>query len=175
MAWEIVAGQLVITWIPSALILTAAIIGALLVMRSLSLRILLATPDFRDRDRYVRGARWGWLLALVSFGVVVTAMIVLFGFSYWGGRAVMAAWMAALLPLAGSAGLLMLEELMGFCVGLQAGWDALHRQQLNLLAYRATTSQTMYSPTRWSCYAAWVMGSVGLTIGPLVTCISAQL
>lgn len=171
MGWEVVDGGLIINWFPSALLFTVAMVGALLIMRRRSLGILLAAPDFHDRRRYIRGARWGWLLALASFIAVVAAMIVLFDYTQWDLRAAVIAWVAALFPVAGSAGLLMLEEFMGFCVGAQAAWDALGGRRIDLMAYRAETSRTIASGARWVYYAAWVVGSAGLTAGPLMLCI----
>ena len=170
MSWEITDGRLVIGWHLSALLFTVAIIGVLLLLRFLSLRVLNAEPEFRGRDRYMRGARWGWLLIVVSFVAVVAGMAVFAGHAHWDLRAISIAWLVALLPIAGSAGLLMIEEFMGFWIGAQVVWDALHRQRLDLIAYRASGSRTTCSRARWSYYAAWVVGSIGLTLGPLMTC-----
>ena len=170
MEWEVVGGRLIIGWHASALLFTVAIIGVLFLLRFLSLRILNAEPEFRDRDRYIRGARWGWLLVAASFVVVVVAMTVFAGHTQWDLRAVAIAWLAALLPISGSAGLLLIEEFMGFWVGGQAVWDALHKRRIDLIAYRATASRTATSNARWGYYAAWVIGSIGLTAGPMMVC-----
>ncbi len=170
MGWEVVGERVVIGWYPSALLLTVAIIGVLLLLRFLSLRILNAEPEFRGRERYVRGARSGWLLVVASFVVVIAAMTILAGHTQWDLRAVTIAWLAALLPISGSAGLLLLEEFMGFWVGAQLVWDALHKQRIDLIAYRASASRTATDQARWGYYAAWVVGSIGLTAGPLMMC-----
>ncbi|MFO8078852.1 MAG: hypothetical protein R6V07_00980 [Armatimonadota bacterium] len=169
MSWEYAGGQLLIEWFPAAFILTGAIIAVLFATRHLSLRILHEVPDTADRDRYVRGARWGWLVGGLSFVAVVTVTSVLFGHAVWDFRAVALAWLTALLPLAGSIGFLMLPEFMGCFVWAQAMWDELGGKTLDWPQYRAITARLETSRARWAYYGAWVVGSIALTAGPLWT------
>ncbi|GEM_PF-4403468 len=173
MAWETVGGELIINWYPSALALTAWIGVALILMRSISLNLLLASEEFRERRRYIRGARHGWIVVAGSFVAVVAVMIGVFGYTHWDFTATAIAWTAALLPVAGSAGLLMIEEFMGFWVGGQVLWNMLHRERFDLTAYRSSASHTSTSSGRWAYYAAWVAGSLSLTVGPVMWCVGA--
>ena len=173
MAWETVGGEFIINWYPSALLLTAWIAAALILMRSISLNLLLASEEFRERPRYIRGARHGWIVVVGAFAAVVAVMIGVFDYTHWNFAATAIAWAAALLPVAGSAGLLMIEEFMGFWVGGQVLWNMLHRERFDLIAYRSSASHTASSSGRWAYYAAWVAGSLSLTVGPVMWCVGA--
>ncbi|MGI5818481.1 MAG: hypothetical protein ACOX9R_10355 [Armatimonadota bacterium] len=169
MSWEDAGGQVVIELFPSALILTAAIIGVLLATRHLSLRVLEDAPDPGGNERFMRGARWGWLVALLSFVVVVVVMSALFGYAVWDFKATALAWLTALLPVAGSIGFLMMPEFMGNVVWAQAIWDELGGRSIDWPQYRAITARLQSGGARWAYYSAWVVGSVALTVGPLWT------
>jgi hypothetical protein len=169
MSWEYAGGQLVIEWFPSAFVLTAAIIAVLFATRHLSLRILLETPETDDRARFERGAQWGWLVGVVAFVAVVTVVTVFFGHAVWDFKATALAWLTALLPIAGSIGFLMMPEFMGCFVWAQSMWDELGGNAFDWPQYRAITARLETSRARWAYYAAWVVGSVALTAGPLWT------
>jgi len=158
-----------IDWFPAALLLTAAIIPALFVMRHFSLRILENAPEFTERARYIRGARWGWLVCVVSFVGVVVAVSAGFDYGRWDFQATALAWLTALLPVAGSVGFLLLPEFMGFWVWAQAGWERLGGQRLDWMRYRTVASRLEVQRGRWTYYAAWVVGSAALTASPLWT------
>lgn len=169
MSVEYVGGRLVIEWFLSAWLLTAAIIGVLIAIRHLSLRVLEGAPDRDDMQRYERGARWGWLVAVASFVAVVSAVTLIFGYTAWDFRAVALAWLTALLPVAGSIGFLMIPELMGQVVWAQALWDELGGRSIDWPRYRVITARLERGGTRWAYYTAWVVGSAALTVGPLWT------
>jgi len=169
MSWENVGGQVVIEWFPSAWLLTAAIIGVLIATRHLSLRLLEEAPDHDDVHRFLRGARWGWLVAVASFGAVVVVTSVFLDCAVWDFRATALAWLTALLPLAGSVGFLMIPEFMGQFVWAQAIWDELGGRRIDWAGYRAITARLERSGARWTYYSAWVVGSAALTVGPLWT------
>lgn len=73
------------------------------------------------------------------------------------------------MPVAGSIGFVMLQELMGFWLWAQAAWDEMGGGRLDRTQYRAVASRLEGDRTRWTYYAAWVVGSIGLTAGPLWT------
>lgn len=174
MTWEYVDGQLLIEWFPGALLLTAAIILALLITRQASLKILEGAPEFRDRERYVRGARWGWLVVLGGFAAVVAAMTLGLGYTVWDLRVTGLAWLTAIFPVAGSVGLLMMPELMGFLVWAQAAWSNLGGREIDWLSYRVFTSRVIIDRSRRWLFAAWLVGSAALTAAPLVTHATVQ-
>ncbi len=158
----------------SALILSAGIIAVLFMTRHLSLRVLEEMPNFTDRYRYVRGARWGWLIVTGSFVVVVAAMIVFTQHTVWDFRTTALAWTVAIFPVAGSIGLLLMPEFMGFWVWAQALWDDLGGGRIDWGNYRAIAERIASNRARWSYYAAWVVGSLALTVGPLWTCVAVH-
>jgi hypothetical protein len=108
-------------------------------------------------------------VAVGAFLVVVAGMGLLLEHAVWDFRAAALAWAAALFPLAGSAGLLMLEEFMGYWVWAQAAWDRMGGLRTDWAWYRAVTERIACNRARWAYYGAWVVGSVGLTVGPLVS------
>ncbi|MFW6437805.1 MAG: hypothetical protein ACOCZ7_02220 [Armatimonadota bacterium] len=167
MSWEYVDGLLLVEWYPAALLLTAAIIGVLFGTRHLSLRVMETAPDFNGRDRYERGARWGWLVAVGSFAAVVLVVSTVFNYTHWDFRATALAWMFALLPLTGSVGFLMMPEFFGHWVWAQAIWDALGGERLDWAQYRTVAARIETDSARWAYYSAWVVGSLALTTGPL--------
>ncbi|MBD3293237.1 MAG: hypothetical protein GF393_09950 [Armatimonadia bacterium] len=157
-----------------AIMLTVAILAILLGTRQNSLEIINSAGEFDGRDRYERGARWGWLMVVGSFAVVVGSMIVFAGHSTWDLRATALAWATACLPIAGSIGLLMIPEFMGYWVWAQSAWDEMGGKHMDWLQYRAIAARLETGRTRWLYYGAWVVGSLGLTVGPLWTCVAVQ-
>lgn len=167
MSWKYIDGLPVVEWYPAAFLLSAAIIGALYCTRHLSLRVMETAPDFNGRDRYERGARWGWLVAVASFAAVILVVSTVFNYAHWDFRATALAWMTALLPVAGSIGFLLMPEFMGFWVWAQALWDDLGGKSLDWPQYRSVTARLESDSVRWAYYSAWVVGTVALTAGPL--------
>ena len=169
MSWEYVDGLLLIQWYPAAFALTAAIVGVLYLTRHLSLQVMASAPEFSGRERYERGARWGWIVAMVSFALVIFVVSTVFNYTHWDFRATALAWMFALLPVAGSVGFLMMPEFMGYWVWAQAIWDELGGKQLDWAQYRTIAARIETDRARWAYYSAWVVGSLALTTGPLWT------
>lgn len=158
----------------AATMLTLGVAAALLATRQQSLGIIEAAGKFEGRERYERGARWGWLVVVGSFALVVGAMVLFAGHSVWDFRATALAWATACLPIAGSIGLLMIPEFMGYWVWAQSAWDEMGGKHMDWLHYRAIAARLQTDRTRWVYYGAWMVGSLGLTVGPLWTCVVVQ-
>lgn len=145
MSWAYAHGDLYVVWFPGALLACGVAVGLLLLMRRASLRTLDNAGEFPCKARYLRGARWGWLVSVAFFLCFVLYSSIWWHQRLWQADMLAFIWFWAL-AMTYLFGAFFPHELTGWLALVAAAWQGVRRKQFDWTGWATRIEEEL---SRW--------------------------